>query len=1009
MAGRGQVLGAKVRIPQPSVLPRERVGLLLDGAWTHSVTLVIAPAGSGKTSALAQFAARAGRPARVAWYRAESSEGAVGDFLAHLERAVSDALGTSAGTWSTVKAAAAALDGLDAAPLSVVIDDFQTLEGTPAEAATGHLARYLPAQVHLVIAGRRPPGFDLSRLRVSGELLEVGPEDLRFRTWEVEQLFRGHYREPLPPEELADLTRRTGGWAAGLQLFHLATRGKPAYERRRVLRSLSTRLRSVREYLARNLLDGLDEQLRGFLMRTSVLGRLSAELCDNLLGTGGSARMLAEAERRHLFLTTDDEGATYRYHEVLRSHLAEMLVDEVGETEARALQQRAGTLLEADGDFAEALFAYWRAEDWPAADRLLAHHSEIVGGATLGLEAIPPGLADRDGWILLATARRQLAAGSWASALDAYRRAEAMFESGRQWEACRRERAALVTWLDTSVPPAGDWVSQLRLALGGEPLAAAGDLAAQPDITGTPPAALASGLAMALAGHLDAAGERLAGAAADPTASTTVSAFARFAGAVAAALAAGAGGGGTTGNEAGDPAGGAGAVGAGAVGAGVEPPGGAGLRAAAEAIDGQAPAWLGRLAVSFSSGPAGGGRRQLEWARRLPDVVALPWVSAALAILAAAVALAEGDTVAASGAAEAAASYLGSLRAGVGLAWAQAFGALAAAVAGTEGANRSAVAALQTARAAGCPGAFALACRVTAMTGLPSGRAPLLATASTLEAQGAVSLAPLIDRLSSAATPPAGGLAADGPAAGNGRGLEPLAVCCFGPFEVLCGGRALDLSAVKPRARMVLQLLAVGGGHPVHRDELLAALWPDDDMRSGTRNLQVAISSLRQLLDPAAAREAASLIPRQGDAYLLALRPGDTLDVARFAAAGARAAAARRTGDRAGELGALWEALDAYRGELLAGSGSADWVVERRERFRMNAAEAAQELASTLLEGGDAAGAVVAAERGLAVDRYRDGLWRALIAAFVANSDRAAAAKATKDYDAVLAELGIAR
>src|SRR5439155_1226173 len=86
-----------------------------------------------------------------------------------------------------------------------------------------------PPSITFVMGTRALPGFNLSRLRVSGSLLEIGSEDLRFRSWEVEHLFRDFYREPLPPEELAELARRTEGWAAGLQLFHLATRSRSSW------------------------------------------------------------------------------------------------------------------------------------------------------------------------------------------------------------------------------------------------------------------------------------------------------------------------------------------------------------------------------------------------------------------------------------------------------------------------------------------------------------------------------------------------------------------------------------------------------------------------------------------------------------------------------------------------------------------------------------------------------------------------------------------------------------
>ena len=108
---------------------------------------------------------------------------------------------------------------------------------------------------------------------VSGELTQLDGEDLRFRSWEVEQLFRAVYEAPLSPESAAALTRRTGGWAAGLQLFHLATAQLSRAERERAVGELSGRSRLIRSYLARNVLEGLDPARRRFLLLTSTLGR----------------------------------------------------------------------------------------------------------------------------------------------------------------------------------------------------------------------------------------------------------------------------------------------------------------------------------------------------------------------------------------------------------------------------------------------------------------------------------------------------------------------------------------------------------------------------------------------------------------------------------------------------------------------------------------------------------------------------------------------------------------
>ena len=144
------------------------------------------------------------------------------------------------------------------------------------------------------------------------------------------------------PEEVAELARRTGGWAAGLSLFHLATENRSVSERRRVLASMSSRLLDTRDYLTHNVLATLEADQQEFLIRTCVLGRLSGPWCDQLMNTSGSARRLEDLARRHLFLVSHDGGITYQEHEVLRSFLEELLLDQVGEEGTRALYARQG-------------------------------------------------------------------------------------------------------------------------------------------------------------------------------------------------------------------------------------------------------------------------------------------------------------------------------------------------------------------------------------------------------------------------------------------------------------------------------------------------------------------------------------------------------------------------------------------------------------------------------------------------------------------------------------------
>ena len=332
------VVPAKIRIPAPEALERSRLDARLEDAWHHRLTLVIAPAGSGKTTLVARFATSSEAP--VGWYRAESWDADERSFVRHVEAAMAGVLpGLSVGA-ATVEDLAKELEIHPAPATGLVIDDGHALEGTAAETALGRFVDYAPPWLAIVIAGRVPPTINLPRLRVSGELLELGQDDLRFRAWEVEQLFRDIYHDPIPPADLAVLARRTEGWAAGLQLFHLATRGRPVEERRRMLGRAGVSSRLLREYLAQNVLTGLPDALRRFLLETCVLGRLSGSLCDRLLDTSGSQAMLDELARRSVFtVPVEDAEDVYRYHSVLRQHLDRMLVEALGEAEARELSR----------------------------------------------------------------------------------------------------------------------------------------------------------------------------------------------------------------------------------------------------------------------------------------------------------------------------------------------------------------------------------------------------------------------------------------------------------------------------------------------------------------------------------------------------------------------------------------------------------------------------------------------------------------------------------------------
>jgi ATP/maltotriose-dependent transcriptional regulator MalT len=525
------VVSAKVCIPHLQSLGRERIDALLARVWQHRLGLVVAPAGSGKSTVLARFASSAGVPA--AWYRAESWDAKTAALLSHLESAVAAGLGDLPRGWQTVEDSAQALENWHGERALIVIDDLHTLEDSPAEQTLERLIDYAPENITFLLGSRTQPSFNLSRRRVSGALLEIGSEDLRFRSWEVERLFRDFYRESLPPEELAELARRTEGWAAGLQLFHLATHGKPPQERRRILGALGVRSRLTREYLTRNVLEQLQPELRRFLVGTCVLGRLTGPLCDEFLARIGSQQVLEDLERRQIFTHAVDDSGGYRYHEVLRSHLEQALLEELGEVQTQASYRRAGLLLERTGALAEALQAYSRGEDWEAVDRLLHKQGgELIEGPGTWIDALPPALLRQDPWLMLGSARRHRAEGRWEAAVEAYQRAERLFGSTEAGLICQTERKVLVSWLEPSPMAVIDWAGVMRKAVAHDPLAAKQFASQLPEATGK----FAAGMSTLLAGQIGQARRMLESAAASRDASAPLATAARLGMGIAALL-----------------------------------------------------------------------------------------------------------------------------------------------------------------------------------------------------------------------------------------------------------------------------------------------------------------------------------------------------------------------------------------------------------------------------------------------------------------------------------------
>jgi len=961
-------------------MPIERLSTRLESIWEYRLGLVVAPPGSGKTTLMARFASGLDEP--VAWIRCDRWDTTSSALIRQIADALAPFTEGRSRDWTGLNELITGLAEWDPPRALLVIDDLHALDGSDAESAIERLLDHLPKGLHLLVASRTQPAFNLSRLRLDGALLEIGADDLRLRTWEVERLFRDHYGEPMAPEDLARLARWTEGWAAGLQLFHLATRGRPADERRRVLGSLGPRSRLARQYLAQNALDRVPEELRSFMVYTSVSSRLSGHICDRLLDRTGSAEVLDELERRCLFTTRIDEAGGYRYHEVFRSHLQGVLVAEVGEEGTRQRFLAAGDLLMEEGGAAEALEAYVRAEAWDLVEEVL----EVQGPAIaeeplrwLGVHAREP--LGHDPWLALAGARRLRAEGRFGEAAKAYGALAADTRTEGAADLARRERAELLTWLHPepgrgSGPERSAWTA-LRTALSGTAVTAGeapgNDVEAQ----------LVTALWTVMDGDLHGARERLLrleeGADAEGAVACSVS---MTRGAIALL--------------------------------GGDDDGITDINGAVGSAEGQGLEWLARMGRALLA--LSGRLDHLRESERLEDGalafgdrwgVALCRATRAWgAWVASARSAALDERFEPASLASSAQQAFAELEAPLPEAWMASLVWLVGATSEDPDAGSMRRQAEVRARTTG---SRLLMLLVDAAAAVERGDHM---EARRLQREAFESYGwriALIDRAAARDTVPAPETSLDGDTLrAVSTPTAPAKLRVYGSFRLEVGGELLDISAIRPRVRTLLYLLALDAGRTVHRETIMETLWPGSDPSAAQRSLHVAVATLRRVLEPGATRGGFRLVPRDGEGYRLALPPGSHIDAARFAEAlsAARGADVRRDVPEIER----WcrTALECCGGELLPEAGPDDWVIGRREAHRAESVELTTLLARTLLDRGDPRAAAVVCADGLQRDRFHDPLWKMLIEAREILGDRAAATSARSSYRRTLAELGLA-
>jgi LuxR family maltose regulon positive regulatory protein len=405
------LLATKLHVPrlQPGFLYRPRLAEALDEGLARRLILVCAPAGFGKTALLAHWARSGDRP--VAWLSLDAADNDPARFWRHAVAAldrVRPGIGERAGPLFGPPAppsfeglVTALINELAAWPgedeVLLVLDDYHLIDAEQVHGPLELLVERLPPALHLVLASRSDPPLPLARLRAGRQLAELRAAELRFTAGEAGSLLGEAIGADLDAAAVTALTARTEGWAAGLQLAALSLRGQA--DLAGFVAAFSGSHRYVLDYLAQEVLDRQSEQVRAFLLETSVLERLSGPLCDAVTGRADGQATLEQVERAGLFLVPLDEvRGWWRYHHLFADLLRTRLHGE-RPGQVPALHRAAGTWCAEHGFAGDAVQHAVAAGDAAWAAQLIEQHFDAhflrgeIATIQRWLAALPPRVA----------------------------------------------------------------------------------------------------------------------------------------------------------------------------------------------------------------------------------------------------------------------------------------------------------------------------------------------------------------------------------------------------------------------------------------------------------------------------------------------------------------------------------------------------------------------------------------------------------------------------------------
>jgi LuxR family maltose regulon positive regulatory protein len=364
LAGPTWLLQTKLQIPvHPTVVMRPRLLQKLNAALEHTLTLISASAGFGKTTLVVDWLMHihelAAQPVACAWVSLDEHDNDLRRFLSyliaalqkidnHIGRGLSEALQTpqQPDIEAMLTAVLNDLVALGEEQLShhvlLVLDDYHVLDHPQIDEALIFLLEHLPARVHLVLLSRIDPALPLARLRAKRQIVEIRERDLRFTTDEASSFLSTIMHLTVSPPDVDVLSARTEGWIAGLQLAAIALQTADGTDATFIAEFSGTH-RYIMDYLIDEVVQQQPAEIQRFLLETSLLNRMSAPLCDTLRASQDSMEILTKLEQLNLFIVPlDHQRRWYRYHHLF-ADLLRLRAQQTIPEELVALHERAST------------------------------------------------------------------------------------------------------------------------------------------------------------------------------------------------------------------------------------------------------------------------------------------------------------------------------------------------------------------------------------------------------------------------------------------------------------------------------------------------------------------------------------------------------------------------------------------------------------------------------------------------------------------------------------------